>query len=130
MTDPIKSDVTVRLSRVSSNVASRDGKFVLRIEDNSSSQMVAEVELDDEAIANLVSTRAAEGVAELYIVSAERWGKQYRSETRFFDRHDYDFESTVREACELQQKANGYETYTLRKESRGWHARFMGWTDE
>lgn len=65
----------LQLSRAS------DGLFYLGIEDVVSGCLIADIRMDSEAIANLVSTRQAEAFGDIYAGSIEHWGK-HRSEHR------------------------------------------------
>lgn len=58
-----------------------DGLFYLRIDDVVSGCLIADIRMDSEAIANLVSTRQAEASGDIYAGSIEHWGK-HRSEHR------------------------------------------------
>lgn len=57
--NPLASEVAVWLTRT------HDGEFTLRIQDELSRRLVIEVHLSPLAVANLISTRAALGRAEL-----------------------------------------------------------------
>lgn len=126
MNKPITTPVEVRLSRVQATDPRRNGKFVLRIEDRISDCLVAEIELDAEAIANLVSTRAAGGSGQLFTYAAERWGKKMEWESQKLGDRKQDAEQMHIFARHLVE-TDGWDTYHLREQRDGWHATFRRW---
>lgn len=126
MNKPITTPVEVRLSRVQATDPRRNGKFVLRVEDRVSGCRIAEIELDAEAIANLVSTRSAEGSAELHPHAAERWGKRMEWDSQKLGDRKQDAER-MHILARAVVETDGWDTYHLREQRDGWHATFRRW---